>query len=78
MVDGIEANRQRIESQVDKSPVLVTLLNPHIGYLKAAQIYKESMETGISIRQLVLSRGLMSKDNLDKVLSKDNLLGGRE
>jgi aspartate ammonia-lyase len=78
MVDGIEANRQRIESKVDKSPILVTLLNPHIGYLKAAEIYKESTETGINIRQLVLSRGLMSKDDLDKVLSKDNLLGGRE
>ncbi|HYT44899.1 MAG TPA: aspartate ammonia-lyase [Methylomirabilota bacterium] len=78
MVDGLEANRQRIESQVDKSPILVTLLNPHIGYLKAAEIYKESTKTGISIRQLVLSRGLMSKDNLDKVLSKDNLLGERE
>src|SRR5256712_2615093 len=78
MVDGLEANRQRIESQVDKSPILVTLLNPHIGYLKAAEIYKESTKTGISIRQLVLSRGLMSKDNLDKILSKDNLLGERE
>jgi aspartate ammonia-lyase len=78
MVDGLEANRQRIQSQVDKSPILVTLLNTHIGYLKAAEIYKESMKTGISIRQLVLSRGLMSKDNLDKVLSKDNLLGERE
>ncbi len=78
MVDGLEANRQRLESQVDKSPILVTLLNPHIGYLKAAEIYKESTKTGISIRQLVLSRGLMSKDNLDKVLSKDNLLGELE
>jgi aspartate ammonia-lyase len=78
MVDGLEANRQRLESQVDKSPILVTLLNPHIGYLKAAEIYEESTKTGISIRQLVLSRGLMSKDNLDKVLSKDNLLGELE
>ena len=78
MVDGMEANQQRLESQVDKSPILVTLLNPHVGYLKAAEIYKESTKTGISIRQLVLSRGLMSKDNLDKVLSKDNLLGELE
>jgi len=78
MVDGLEADRQRLESQVDKSPILVTLLNPHIGYLKAAEIYKESMKTGISIRQLVLSKGLISKENLDKILSKANLLGGME
>lgn len=78
MVDGLGADRQRLESQVDKSPILVTLLNPHIGYLKAAEIYKESMKTGISIRQLVLSKGLISKENLDKILSKANLLGGTE
>jgi len=78
MVDCLEADRQRLESQVDKSPILVTLLNPHIGYLKAAEIYKESMKTGISIRQLVLSKGLISKENLDKILSKANLLGGME
>ena len=58
-----------------KSPVLVTLLNPYIGYLKAAEIYKESLETNKSIRELVLSKGLMTKDRLDKVLSKENILG---
>ncbi|MGB7956217.1 MAG: aspartate ammonia-lyase [Candidatus Nitrosopolaris sp.] len=78
MVDGLVANWQTISSHVDKSPILVTLLNPYIGYLKAAEIYKESVKTGITVRQLVLSRGLMSKEELDRVLSKDNLLGGRE
>jgi aspartate ammonia-lyase len=78
MVDGLVANSQTISSHVDKSPILVTLLNPYIGYLKAAEIYKESVKTGITVRQLVLSRGLMSKEELDRVLSKDNLLGGRE
>ncbi|HEY6757240.1 MAG TPA: aspartate ammonia-lyase [Nitrososphaera sp.] len=75
MVDGIEANKDRLESYIEKSPVLVTLLNPYIGYLKAAEIYKESLETNKSIRELVLSKGLMTKDQLDKVLSKENILG---
>jgi aspartate ammonia-lyase len=78
MVDGLVANWQTISSRVDKSPILVTLLNPYIGYLKAAEIYKESVKTGITVRRLVLNRGLMSKEELDRVLSKDNLLGGRE
>jgi aspartate ammonia-lyase len=55
--------------------VLVTLLNPYIGYLKAAEIYKESLKTNKSIRELVLSKGLMSKEQIDKVLSKENILG---
>jgi aspartate ammonia-lyase len=75
MVDGIEANKDRLESYIEKSPVLVTLLNPYIGYLKAAEIYKESLKTNKSIRELVLSKGLMTKDQLDKVLSKENILG---
>src|SRR5215210_1827805 len=75
MVDGIEANKDRLESYIEKSPVLVTLLNPYIGYLKAAEIYKESLKTNKSIRELVVSKGLMTKEKLDKVLSKENILG---
>ena len=75
MIDGIEANKDRLESYIEKSPVLVTLLNPYIGYLKAAEIYKESLKTNKSIRELVLSKGLMSKEQIDKVLSKENILG---
>jgi aspartate ammonia-lyase len=76
MIDGIKANADELESRIEKSPVLVTLLNPHIGYLKAAEIYKESLKTGRSIRALVLEKKLMTKEQLDKVLSRQNLLGG--
>ncbi|MGI0029107.1 MAG: aspartate ammonia-lyase [Nitrososphaera sp.] len=75
MIDGIKANKDRLESYVEKSPVLVTLLNPYIGYLKAAEIYKESQSTGKSIRELVLAKKLMTKDELDKALSKESMFG---
>jgi aspartate ammonia-lyase len=75
MVDGIEANRAKLESYIEKSPVLVTLLNPYIGYLKAAEIYKESLKTGKGIRELVLAKKLMTAEQLDKALSKKNILG---
>ena len=75
LVDGVEANKERLESYIEKSPVLVTLLNPYIGYLRAAEIYKESLKSNKSIRELVLSKGLMSKEQLDKALSKENILG---
>ena len=75
MVDGIEANKDRLESYLEKSPVLVTLLNPYIGYLRAAEIYKESLKTGKSIRELVLAKKLMTTEQLDKALSKKSILG---
>ena len=75
MVDGLKANKDRLESYVEKSPVLVTLLNPYIGYLKAAEVYKESLKTGKSIRELVLEKKLMTKAGLDKALSKESILG---
>jgi aspartate ammonia-lyase len=74
MIDGIEANRNKLKAYLQKSPVLVTLLNPYIGYLKAAEIYKESLKTNKSIRELVLSKKLMTKEQLDKALSMKNLL----
>jgi aspartate ammonia-lyase len=76
MVDGLKANRERLESYIDKSPVLVTLLNPYIGYLKAAEIYKEVLKTNRSIKELVLEKKLMTKEDLEKALSKENILGG--
>ena len=77
MIGGIKANEQRLVSLVEKSPILVTLLNTHIGYLKASEIYKESVTTNKSIRELVLEKGLMTKEELDNALSRKNILGSK-
>jgi aspartate ammonia-lyase len=77
MIDGLKANLDRLASYIDKSPILVTLLNSSIGYLKAAEIYKESLKTGKSVRELVLAQKLMSPEALESALSKDNILGRR-
>ena len=75
MIEGIKVNRDKIESYVEKSPTLVTLLNPYIGYLQAAEIYKESIKTKESIKELILRRGLMTKEELERIFSKENFLG---
>ena len=75
MIDGLKENRERIESYIEKSPTLITLLNPYIGYLQAAEIYKESIKTKMSIRDLILRRGLMTREEIDRILSKENILG---
>jgi aspartate ammonia-lyase len=75
MVEGIKVNRDKIEAYVEKSPTLVTLLNPYIGYLQAAEIYKESIKTKESIKELILRKGLMTKEEIERIFSKENILG---
>ncbi len=65
---GIVANRERCAEWVNRSVGIVTALNPYIGYLKAAEIAKESLKTGESIRSIVLREGLMDETTLDRVL----------
>jgi len=67
-IQGIQANSDRCLAYAEGSLALVTALNPHIGYLNAAAVAKESLETGKSLRQIVLERGMMSAEELAKVL----------
>ncbi|KCB50071.1 fumarate hydratase, class II [Bordetella hinzii 1277] len=54
---GIEPNRERIAELVERSLMLVTALNPHIGYDKAAQIAKKAHKEGLSLKQAALALG---------------------
>ena len=74
-VNGIQPNSEKLKQQVEKSPILITLLNPHIGYLKAAEIYKESLKTGRGIRELILEKNLMKKEELEDALSYERIIG---
>ena len=74
-IEGIVANRDRCLAYAEGSLALVTALNPHIGYLNAAAVAKESLETGKSLRQIVLERELMNPDDLAKVLDLEKMSG---
>ncbi|MBA2266890.1 MAG: aspartate ammonia-lyase [Nitrosopumilus sp.] len=74
MVDGIQTNKQKLQLSVQKSPVLVTLLNPIIGYLKAAEVYKEALSSNKTIKEVVIAKNLMSEEEFDNALSKEKLL----
>ncbi len=67
-VVGIAANREKAEGWLAKSTVLVTALNPVIGYLKAAEVSKEAMARNVTIRQVVLEKGYLTAEQLDKIL----------
>ncbi|MGH9117294.1 MAG: class II fumarate hydratase [Acidimicrobiales bacterium] len=67
-VAGIEANVERCKAYAESSPSIGTSLIPYIGYEQAAEIIKESVTTGRSIREIVVGRGLMSDDEVDGAL----------
>ncbi len=67
-VDGITVNKEVCEKYAESSPSIATRLNPVLGYDKTAELVKDSIETGKSIRDLVLERGLLPPDQVDKLL----------
>ncbi|AFZ33861.1 Fumarate hydratase class II [Stanieria cyanosphaera PCC 7437] len=69
----ITAKRDRCLEYAEGSLALVTALNPHIGYLNAAAIAKESLETGKSLREIVLAKGLMNEAELAQVLDLEKM-----
>jgi aspartate ammonia-lyase len=68
-VDGIEANVERCRELLERSTAVATALSPYVGYAKTAEIAKAAVATGRSIRDLVLERGLMDAQQLDRILS---------
>lgn len=68
-IKGITANEDRCNQYATNSMSIVTALNPYIGYSKAADIAKESLLTGKSIKEVVLSKKLLSEKKLNEILS---------
>jgi len=68
LVDGITANQAKLRANIENSPVIVTLLAPKIGYLKSAELFKESLKTGKTIRELVISKKLLTNKEVNSLL----------
>ncbi len=67
LIDGLTANKNKLRKDIENSPVIVTLLTPKIGYLKSAELFKESLKTGKTIRELVVSKKLMNNKEIDSL-----------
>jgi fumarate hydratase, class II len=72
---GIEANRARISELLEGSLMLVTALNPHIGYDKAAQIAKKAHQEGCTLREAALALGHLSAEEFDQWVVPANMTG---
>jgi len=64
LIDGLTANAERLKQNIEKSPVIVTLLAPKIGYQKSADLFKESLKTGKTIRELVVEQKLLTEKEI--------------
>jgi aspartate ammonia-lyase len=67
-VKGIEASEATIRDYAERSSALATALSPHIGYYRAAALANEALEKNVTIRELVLQKGLLRKAEVDKIL----------
>ena len=68
LIDGLAANQLKLRENIEKSPVIVTLLAPKIGYQKSAELFKESLKTGKTIRELVISKKLLTNKEVNSLL----------
>ncbi|HUP15480.1 MAG TPA: class II fumarate hydratase [Acidimicrobiia bacterium] len=75
-VEGLEANEERARELVERNVIVVTALNPHIGYDAGAKVAKEALATGKSVREIVLEQGLMTEADLDRVLDLKKMTEG--
>lgn len=73
-IDGITANEEQCKASVLNSIGLVTALNPYLGYQNSTMVAKEALETGKSVYDIVLEKGLLSKEELDKYLEPKNMV----
>lgn len=72
---GITANEDRLRFLLNESLMLVTALNPHIGYDKAAQIAKKAHKEGTTLKAACLALGYLSAEEFDRIVVPDSMLG---
>ncbi len=76
LIVGFIVNRENAESWLAKNPILVTALNPIIGYNKGAEVAKKSLAEGKTVKQVVLEMGLMNEAELDEALDTRKMTEG--
>ncbi|NHB13945.1 class II fumarate hydratase, partial [Helicobacter pylori] len=72
---GIEPNREKIDYYLHHSLMLVTALNPHVGYENAAKIAKNAHKKGISLKESALELKLLSAEDFDKFVVPEKMIG---
>jgi len=77
-VEGIEPNEKRIHENLYNSLMLVTALNPHIGYDKAAKVAKKAYTENLSLREAIVELGYMGAEEFDKLVQPERMIRPRK
>ena len=73
--DGIQANTRRIDALMRESLMLVTALNPYIGYDNAAKAAKKAHYEGTSLKEATVSLGLLTEEQFDQYVRPEKMIG---
>jgi aspartate ammonia-lyase len=73
-VEGISVDEKRCTNYLEKNPALATFLSLKIGYLEAAKIAKQALEQGRSVKEIALEKGLLTTEELERLLNPKRLL----
>ena len=73
-IDGITPNKDRIKSNLYDSLMLVTALNPHIGYDKSAEVAKKAHKDNTSLKEAVIELGYLSEEDFDKLVDPNKMI----
>lgn len=73
-VEGIKPNKKRIKELLEKSLMLVTALNPHIGYEKSTKIAKFAYSNGISLKKAAIHLGYLTKNEFEKIVNPSKMI----
>ena len=74
-VAGLVPNRQNIEKHLSDSLMLVTALNPRIGYDNAAKVAKKAFDENITLKAAAMALGLLSEEEFDEIVRPENMIG---
>ena len=74
LIKDLEANTEKLNEDTQKNSILVTALVPKLGYDVAAEVAKEAMENGLTIKDVLLSKELMSEGDIDDLLDIEKLI----
>lgn len=72
-IDGISSDKKKLEKKVENSVAIITPFAPHIGYDRASRVAKESLRTGVSVREILIRDKIMTKEEIDKILDYENM-----
>ena len=72
---GIKPNREKIQADLDESLMLVTALNPHIGYENAAKVAKTAFAEGITLREAAVRLGFLTAEAFDRIVRPEKMVG---